>query len=185
MTPRNFVPKYIVNLDGLIFRPCLSCHVIQELLDAYTKTLFILFICWFQVNLGASFWPPTFQILQLVYKVPSLSNVTMIVRLHENSNPIRIGRGIRQGETASAKRFITVLESAFKMLEWSEKGFTVRQPTASLGSFSQVGIKNTIFMTNLVPIVWYIAVGICEVEFVDKYPFLGHEIQISSDNQKC
>jgi len=45
----------------------------------------------------------------------------MSVRLHETSNPIEIGRGV----PISPKLFITVLEPAFKKLDWDTKGINI------------------------------------------------------------
>ena len=137
----------------------------------------------------------------------------MMVKLHENTNPIRIGRGVRQGDTMSPKLFITVLQYAFGMLEWSGKGLNIDGLNLTDLRFAddiallsdslqdikkmledlqevcaQVGLKMNIsktkFMTNLVP-SGNIAVGDCEVELVDKYTYLGHEVRISRDNQTC
>ncbi|XP_045460954.1 uncharacterized protein LOC123671253 [Harmonia axyridis] len=152
-----------------------------------------------------------YRYTKLIYNI--YKNATMMVRLHENTNLIRIGRGVRQGDTMSPKLFITVLESAFKMLEWSGKGLNIdglnltdlrfaddialfadnlqdiRKMLEDLQEVCvQVGLKinisKTKFMTNLVPSA-NIAIGDHDVNLVDRYIYLGHEIRISRDNQTC
>ncbi|XP_044749804.1 uncharacterized protein LOC123310400 [Coccinella septempunctata] len=129
-----------------------------------------------------------------------------MVRLHENTNPKRIGRGVRQGDTMSPKLFIAVLESAFKMLEWSGKGLNIDglNFTDDIALFAttykisgkclkifgnaqvrlKINISKTKCMPNLVPSA-NIAIGNHDVDLVDRYIYLGHEIRILRDNQTC
>lgn len=140
-------------------------------------------------------------------------NATMKVKLHENTSAIPIGRGVRQGDTMSPKLFITVLEYAFKELNWEEKGINIdgqhltnlrfaddiillsdnlkdiRQMLLELEEVcSEIGLKinfsKTKYMTNLVPSE-ILTVGGQEVELVNSYVYLGHEIRITRDNQTC
>jgi len=103
-----------------------------------------------------------------------------MVELHESTNPIEIGRGVRQGDTMSPKLFITVLEYVFKKLDWDQKGLKIDGQSLSNLRFADdivlladnledirimlqelqevcatVGLKMNIgktkFMTNLVP----------------------------------
>jgi len=48
-----------------------------------------------------------------------------MVKLDEKTNPIEIGRGVRQGDTISPKLFITVLEYVFKKLDWDQKSLKI------------------------------------------------------------
>ncbi|XP_030765246.1 uncharacterized protein LOC115889402 [Sitophilus oryzae] len=52
-------------------------------------------------------------------------NATITVNLHSTTNQIKIKRGVRQGDTISPELFITVLEHAFKMLAWQQKGIVI------------------------------------------------------------
>ncbi|XP_057654761.1 uncharacterized protein LOC130893016 [Diorhabda carinulata] len=52
-------------------------------------------------------------------------NATLNVNLHEPTNKIHVGRGIRQGDTISPKLFTCVLEYSFKKLNWEEKGINI------------------------------------------------------------
>ena len=51
------------------------------------------------------------------------SSVT--VRLHKESEKIRIKRGVRQGDTISPKLFTATLESIFRRLNWENKGVKI------------------------------------------------------------
>ena len=51
------------------------------------------------------------------------SSVT--VHLHKESEKIRIKRGVRQGDTISAKLFTATLESIFRRLNWENKGVKI------------------------------------------------------------
>ena len=142
-----------------------------------------------------------------------LQNAKVTVKLHENTKCIQIGRGVRQGDTISPKLFITVLEYAFKKLNWENRGLNIdgrnltnlrfaddivlladnlkdikdmlqelQNACADVGL--QMNISKTKYMTNLVPSE-QIFIGDKEVALVNKYNYLGHEIQISRDNKMC
>lgn len=152
-----------------------------------------------------------YRYTRLIYNI--YSNATMMVKLHENTDPIQITRGVRQGDTMSPKLFITVLEYAFKSLSWEGKGLNIDGQTLTNLRFAddivllsdnlrdintmlqdlnrvcaqaglRINISKTKFMTNMVPSE-NIVVDDCEVKLVDKYTYLGHEIRISRDNQTC
>ena len=64
-----------------------------------------------------------YRYTKLIYNIYKNAKVT--VKLHENTKCIQIGRGVRQGDTISPKLFITVLEYAFKKLNWENKGLNI------------------------------------------------------------
>lgn len=141
------------------------------------------------------------------------NNATACVKLHESTNKYRIERGIRQGDTISPKLFTTVLEYAFKEINWDRKGINIDGEYLShlrfaddivitTDSFSEaqqmlteiklaseniglnINFEKTKFMTNLVPNNTMESNG-NKVEQVHKYKYLGHEIRIGKDNQTC
>lgn len=102
-----------------------------------------------------------------------------MVKLHKNINQIPIRRDVRQGDT-SPKLFITVLESAFKHLDWSHRGININGENLTNLRFADdivlisdnlgemklmlqdlqrvctraglnINVSKTKFMTNLVP----------------------------------
>ena len=48
-------------------------------------------------------------------------NVTSIIRLHKETDEIKIARGVRQGDTISPKLFTASLESIFRKTNWKGK----------------------------------------------------------------
>ncbi|XP_042861523.1 uncharacterized protein LOC122246823 [Penaeus japonicus] len=52
-------------------------------------------------------------------------HATSIIRLHADSEPFRLKRGVRQGYTSSPKLFTACFERAFQQLNWSEKGMKI------------------------------------------------------------
>lgn len=140
-------------------------------------------------------------------------NATTTVNLHSTTNQIKIKRGVRQGDTMSPKLFITVLEHAFKMLAWQQKGIVIDGErlnhlrfaddivivSDSLGEIKDmlqelndalheigltINFDKTKIMTNMVPSE-HIQIHNNRIELVHKYVYLGHEIKISRDNQTC
>lgn len=137
----------------------------------------------------------------------------MTVKLHEDTNHITVERGIRQGDTISPKLFITVLESIFKQLNWSQRGINIDGKKLNNLRFADdivlfsddleemrlmlqdlqevcggvglvINMSKTKFMTNLVPSCG-LKISDHEIELVDKYIYLGHEVRITRDNQTC
>ena len=54
-----------------------------------------------------------------------ITDSSVIVHLHKESEKIRIKRGVRQGDTISPKLFTPTLESIFRKLNWENKGMTI------------------------------------------------------------
>ena len=57
------------------------------------------------------------KILEDIYK-ESIATI----KLHKVSDKTPIQKGVRQGDTISAKLFMALLEEVFKKLEWEESG---------------------------------------------------------------
>ena len=47
------------------------------------------------------------------------------IRLHKDSKPFQVSRGIRQGDTSSPKLFTACLEKVFRKLNWSRRGILI------------------------------------------------------------
>ena len=52
-------------------------------------------------------------------------NGTAIIRLHKDTNEIKIAKGVRQGDTISPKLFTASLESIFRKTDWEGKGIRI------------------------------------------------------------
>ena len=50
---------------------------------------------------------------------------TAVVRLHKDTEKIKIGKGVRQGDTISPKLFTACLEGIFRKFSWESKGINV------------------------------------------------------------
>ena len=139
------------------------------------------------------------------------SNATTTVKLHETTGKIKVGRGVRQGDTISPKLFIAVLEYAMKSLSWENRGINIdgerlthlrfaddivlisdnignaKQMLEELvGASLKVGLRintsKTQIMTNLV-LAQSIRIGDSDIKETHLYKYLGHEIQIGKNNQ--
>ena len=146
------------------------------------------------------------ELIKIIYE-----NATSTIRLHEETRQIPIRRGIRQGDTLSPKLFITVLEYAFKRMNLNGKGINIDGERLSHLCFaddvvliadnfadikdmvqelqqatSQIGLhinySKTKMMTNMVLSEQVEAEG-KQIQLVDKYIYLGHEVKLSRDNQ--
>lgn len=144
------------------------------------------------------------QIIKYIY-----NNATSTVKLHQNTNEIKIGRGIRQGDTISPKLFNTALEEIFKRLQWQDKGILINgkrlnnlrfaddvviiaeNPTDLQQMLRELNVKagkaglkinlnKTKTMCKEDP---HITIDQCHIENVVKYIYLGHLIQLGRDNQ--
>ena len=60
------------------------------------------------------------QIIKHIYE-----NGTSIIRLHKDTNEIKIAKGVRQGDTISPKLFTASLESIFRKTDWEGKGINI------------------------------------------------------------
>lgn len=139
------------------------------------------------------------------------NNATTTINLHSQTKKIKIGRGVRQGDTLSPKLFITVLEYALKRLEWENKGISIDGErlnhlrfaddivliSDNLGEAAimiqelknaiqvvglRINLEKTKMMTNLVPNK-LLSVDNNQIEMVHSYIYLGHEVRIGRDNQ--
>jgi len=53
------------------------------------------------------------------------STATSVVRLHQDSEKFKVGKGVRQGDSISPKLFSAVLEGVFQNLNWDEVGIKI------------------------------------------------------------
>ena len=60
------------------------------------------------------------KIMENVYEKGST-----IIRLHKDSDKIKIEKGVRQGDTISPKLFTACLESIFRKMDWEGKGINI------------------------------------------------------------
>lgn len=138
-------------------------------------------------------------------------NATLSIRLHENTEKFKMGRGIRQGDTASPKLFTLALEDVFKELEWSEMGININGTFFNNLRFAddialisldideldtmltqlneasgKIGLKmntsKTKIMTNI-DTDKVIRIDNDIIEFVDNYKYLGHNLKLGIENQ--
>jgi len=139
------------------------------------------------------------------------SNSTACVKIHNTTKAFPIQRGVRQGDTLSPKLFNTVLEYAFKTLNWENKGISIdgkmlsnlrfaddivlitdnlKEASLMINQLKQatdkVGLcinqQKTKIMTNLV-LGGTVSLDSEGIGEVDEYKYLGHQIRINRDNQ--
>ena len=60
------------------------------------------------------------NVLKHIYK-----QAKSFIRLHKDSNPFQVSRGVRQGDTSSPKLFTACLEKVFQKLNWSRRGILI------------------------------------------------------------
>ena len=53
------------------------------------------------------------------------STATSVIKLHQESEKFKVGKGIRQGDSISPKLFSAVLEGVFQKLNWDELGIKI------------------------------------------------------------
>ena len=64
---------------------------------------------------------PTYvNILKHIYQ-----NATSFIRLHKDSEPFKLQKGVRQGDCISPKLFTACLEQVFRKLDWEERGIKI------------------------------------------------------------
>ena len=61
--------------------------------------------------------------IQLIENI--CANGTSVVRLHKDTEKIKIGKGVRQGDTYSPKLFTVCLKGIFRKLSWESKGINI------------------------------------------------------------
>ena len=64
--------------------------------------------------------PVYVKVLQHIYQHNS-----SFIRLHKDSDPFRLEKGVRQGDTSSPKLFTACLEMIFRNLDWENKGIRI------------------------------------------------------------
>ena len=60
------------------------------------------------------------NVLKHIYK-----QAKSFIRLHKDSKPFQVSRGVRQGDTSSPKLFTACLEKVFRKLNWSRRGILI------------------------------------------------------------
>ena len=138
-------------------------------------------------------------------------NATACIKLHENTDKFKIGRGVRQGDTISPKLFTSTLESVFKKLDWSKMGINVNGKYLSHLRFAddvllmandldkaqvmlqqlneeacKVGLKINLTKTKIMTDLdddKDIKIGDAAIEKVESYIYLGHKLKLGLDNQ--
>ena len=60
------------------------------------------------------------NVLKHIYK-----QAKSFIRLHKDSKPFQVSRGVRQGDTSSPKLFTVCLEKVFRKLNWSRRGILI------------------------------------------------------------
>ena len=147
------------------------------------------------------------EVLKSLYE-----NATMSVKLQDqNTKPIQLQRGVRQGDVISPKLFTAALEDIFKLLDWSRLGIningeyinhlrfaddivimaeTLEDLSTMLNDLSRVsagvGLKmnkdKTKIMSNSLVVPTSVVVDGSALEVVDEYVYLGQIVQLGRSN---
>lgn len=147
------------------------------------------------------------EVLRYLYQ-----NATMTIRVqNQNTNPIQLQRGVRQGDVISPKLFTAALEDIFKLLDWEGLGININGQYLThlrfaddivlmaetmedlntmledLRSASQrVGLRmnmdKTKIMSNAHVVPSPVHVGNTTLEVVDHYVYLGQAVQLGRSN---
>ena len=64
--------------------------------------------------------PVYVNVLKHIYK-----QAKSFIRLHKDSKPFQVSRGVRQGDTSYPKLFTACLEKVFRKLNWSRRGILI------------------------------------------------------------
>ncbi|KAL0839312.1 hypothetical protein ABMA28_016056 [Loxostege sticticalis] len=141
------------------------------------------------------------------------SNATLKVAIPYHTKPVKIQRGVRQGDTISPKLFTLVLEDVFKKLDWEDKGLSIAGArlsnlrfaddvvlfasdpeelqtmvhelhNASLNVGLEMNLTKTKVMTTDTESTAVIKVRGTPLEIVNKYVYLGQEVKLGKENQE-
>lgn len=132
-----------------------------------------------------------------------------LVKLHETTGKIRVGRGVRQGDAISPKFFTDVLEYAMKSLLWENRGINIDDQrltnlrfandklliTYNIGGTKQMLEEIVLTSSNvdlrinasktlrikILELAQNIRIGDSNIKETHVYKYLGHEIQIGND----
>jgi hypothetical protein len=194
-------------------------HTVELLIEKYQefqKPLYIAFIDYqkaFDTLSHFSIWqslkaqhvePQYINILKYLYE-----NSTSRVQLEKTGPPIRIERGVRQGDPISPKIFIAVLESIISKLNWTKLGIPINGKhlhhlrfaddivlfserfseleymihtlqTGSRETGLEINFNKTKIMTNSIEIP--LKIDDTEMEYVHNYIYLGKQISFDRNN---
>ncbi|CAK1586319.1 unnamed protein product [Parnassius mnemosyne] len=147
------------------------------------------------------------EVLKCLY-----SRATMAIRVqNQNTKPIQLQRGVRQGDVISPKLFTAALEDVFKLLDWKGYGININGEYIThlrfaddivlmaesledlstmlndLNSVSQrIGLKmnmdKTKIMFNVHVTPMPVVVGSTKLEVVDEYVYLGQIVRLGKSN---
>ena len=147
------------------------------------------------------------EILQNIY-----TDSTVTVKMHKNTEDIKIEKGVKQGDPMSPKLFSAVLENIFRKLNWENKGInidgeyltnlrfaddltiTTSKPTDLQTMLQEIatrseeyGLKMNTTKTKVMfgPLTAPINISVnnTNIEAVDEYIYLGQRFSLKDKNQ--